>query len=66
MARWLIHLARREAWCPRGMALDLGVWVLGPPRIGADIPAKLLSLIGRWLPVVSCLSMALAWCRSSP
>ena len=33
---------------------DIPTQVLGSPRIGADIPAKLLSLIGRWLPVVSC------------
>ena len=32
---------------------DTCTQVLGSPRIGAGFRVKLLSLIGRWLPVVS-------------
>ena len=53
-AWWLIYLALVLAVAPTGTGSGPWVWVLGPPRIGADFRAKLLSLIGRWLPVVSC------------
>ena len=53
-AWWLIYLALVLAVAPTVDGLWTWVWVLGPPRIGADFRAKLLSLIGRWLPVVSC------------